>query len=287
MLYDHDSRIPIQSLAAYLFVANSQRRQQDPRWENTLIAADQVAEYLQQKGPTNWERFFLSTYFYCRATSENEYLKAQEMLRDLSLEGHDWGTNHYYAMSFELGREIDSLRNPAAASLKSPYALHGAGCWLALNESSSKAIEIAGQLADGGSLDELLLAIDVALLAKDRRKAMAFAREIDFPEDLKRWYLRNALSYYKFDLLNEGDCDSEELMRRASESVHAAKNKSLAQWSIGLTEWSKGQEECEARFSSCVAQRQIEFYQPAWSRAILKRKFSTDIAIEAAIDEDE
>lgn len=287
LLYDHDKRIPIQSLAAYLYVANAQLRQQDPRWETTLAAADHVAQYLQQKGPTNWQRFFLSAYFYCRAKSESEYLRAQEMLRDLSLEGHDWGTNHYYAICFELDLAIDTRRDPAVSSLKTPYALYGAGCWLALNDNSSKASAIANQLAERESLDELLLAIDVALLAKDRKAAERFARKIDFPKSVKRWYLKNALSYYIYDLLKEGDCDSEALIRSARESVHAATNLSKAQWSIALTEWSKGSDDCAERFRECVEQRQIEFYQPAWSRAILKRKFSADVNVESVIDDNE
>ena len=70
-------------------------------------------------------------------------------------------------LSFEIGEQPgDGVLIRATANNQAVLGLHSAGCWYAINGKPDQAIEHADQLVGIGSVDAIILAVEVAQLAK-------------------------------------------------------------------------------------------------------------------------
>ena len=218
LLYPHDTRIPIQSLATYVYVANTQRQENDSSWRETLGMADGVVKYLEQRGPSNWEQFFLAEYTYELAQSPDDREKAWQFLRALADEGHDWATNHCLAMSFELNLSPDSnLVSQTKADAAAVFGLHGVGCWYAVNDNPDSAIDCADRLAGMGSVDTVVLALEIAQLARRPEVAKRYVKESmdKVPNGSlstsSYWIRDNVFEFYVSAMLDDSSTASEIL----------------------------------------------------------------------------
>lgn len=59
-----DDRFPSGALLTHILAANTCRAAGAPQWDRHLEAARDVIAYIENRGPSNWERFYLADYYY-------------------------------------------------------------------------------------------------------------------------------------------------------------------------------------------------------------------------------
>lgn len=188
--------------------------------------------------------------------------------------GKDGFVSHCLALSVELDKEVDDeLLTLVTSNPRSVYGVYGLGCWHALNNRPDDAIKCAHQLAESRNIDSVILAIEIALLAKKEDEARQFLKSVrrDEIRSKGRWDRENLYAFYASALLGSGEMDAPSLLESARQATHPNLGLSNAYWHIGLLKWLKDDEEYISDFAKCVDQRQFVFTQHAWSRAILER----------------